>query len=206
MMSRFWCRSIQSPATSLANSALSSPRGAFMSTSSTTAFWRRLANFKRRHEPLVLALDRLAIDQQREPLLEGERGNVGLLALLLERLGHAGEPERDQALLGGMCEHCFLSFLRPPDCSIPGSGSSVVVATAADVAVPDRRGVRRRFSCVGFVEPVLQDRGDRAVGGGADVVAAPAGGLDAGRAVALAPAAGCRGRSGSPARDAASPS
>ena len=46
-ISKLWCRGIQSPATSLANSALSRPRGAFMSTSSTTADWRRLANFNR---------------------------------------------------------------------------------------------------------------------------------------------------------------
>src|SRR5436189_4766611 len=72
----------------------------------------------------------------------------------------------------------------PPDCPIPGSVPSVVVAGATDVAVPDRRGLRRRFSCVGFVEPVLQDRSDRAVGGGADVVASATGGLDPGRAVA----------------------
>ena len=94
MMSRFWCRSIHSPATSFWNSARSSPRGAFMSTSSTTAFCRRLANRKPGDEPLVVALGRLAIDQQREALLEAERGNVGLSPLLLERLRHAGEPER----------------------------------------------------------------------------------------------------------------
>ena len=49
-------------------------------------------------QPFVLALDRLAVDHEREPLLEAERGNVGLLALLLERLGHAGEPEGQQAV------------------------------------------------------------------------------------------------------------
>src|SRR5215207_1561499 len=41
---------------------------------------------------LVLPLDSLAVDHDREPLLEAKRGNVGLLALLLQRLGHAGEP------------------------------------------------------------------------------------------------------------------
>ena len=90
----------------------------------------------------------------------------GCRALLLERLGHAGEPERDQAIVGGMREH------RSPPCL------SVVVATAADVGVPDRRAVRRLLSRVGFVEPVLEDRGDRAVAGRADVVAAPAGGFE----------------------------
>ena len=82
-------------------------------------------------EPLVLALDGLAVDHQREPLLEGERGDVGLSPLLLQRLGHAGEPERDQAVVGGMREHRIFSV------------RSVVVATTADVGVPDRRAVRR---------------------------------------------------------------
>jgi hypothetical protein len=40
------------------------------------------------------------------------------------------------------------------------------------------------FACVSAIEPVLQDRGDRAVGGGADVVAAPGGRFHPGRAVA----------------------
>src|SRR5204863_4161536 len=84
----------------------------------------------------------------------------------------------------GCLSIAFLSFLRPPDCSIPGSAPSVVVAGATDVAVPDRRGLRRRFSCVGFVEPVLQDGSDGAVGGGADVVATPTCGFDPGSAVA----------------------
>jgi hypothetical protein len=53
-------------------------------------------------EPLVLALDRLAVDHEREPLLEAKRGNVGLLALLLQRFGHAGEPQRHQAVMCGM--------------------------------------------------------------------------------------------------------
>ena len=42
-----------------------------MSTSSTTAFCRRLANRNRRDQPLVLALGRLAVDEESEPLLEG---------------------------------------------------------------------------------------------------------------------------------------
>ena len=47
----------------------------------------------------------------------------------------------------------------------------------------DRWAIRRSVVCVGAIEPMLQDRLDRAVGGRADVVAAPAGGLDAGRAI-----------------------
>src|SRR3954469_23921305 len=58
---------------------------------------------------LVLPLDGLAVDHEREPLLEAKRGNVGLLALLLQRLGHAGKPEGYQAVVCGMREH-RLSF------------------------------------------------------------------------------------------------
>ena len=42
-------------------------------------------------------------------ILEREGGNVGQSSLLLERLRHAGEPERDEAAVGGMCQH-RLSF------------------------------------------------------------------------------------------------
>ena len=49
----------------------------------------------------------------------------------------------------------------------------MVVATPADVGVPDRGCVRRVRFGEGAIEPVLQDRLDRAVGGGADIVAAP---------------------------------
>src|SRR5205085_5303309 len=62
--------------------------------------------------------------------------------------------------------------------------SSVVVTIAADVAVMDGWCLRRLVVGVGAIEPVLQDRLDRAVACGADVVAASAGGFDAGRAVA----------------------
>jgi hypothetical protein len=121
------------------------------------------------YEPLVVALGGFTVDQQREALLEAERGNVWLLAQLLQRLGHAAEPERGQALLGWMFEHCSPLFSSSAGLLHPWQRPSVVVAVAADVAVPDRRGLRRRF--VGFVELVLQDRSDGAVGGGADVVA-----------------------------------
>src|SRR5271156_2809789 len=60
------------------------------------------------------------------------------------------------------------------------SGScSVVVATPADVGVPDRGRVRRTRFGEGAIETVLEDRLDRAVGGRADVVAALGRRLDA---------------------------
>jgi hypothetical protein len=61
----------------------------------------------------------------------------------------------------------------------------VVVATSADVGVPDRGRVRRVRFGEGAIEPVLQDRLDRAVGGRADIVAAPGRCLDALRSIAL---------------------
>src|SRR5262245_6041871 len=82
-----------------------------------------------------------------------------------------------------MFKHCSVSFAVTVDCCIRGK-TSVVVAGAADVAVPDRWSFRRRFSCIGLVEPVLEDRGNRAVGGGTNLVAAPAGRFHPGRAVA----------------------
>ena len=62
-----------------------------------------------RVKPLVLAFDGLAVDHHRNALLEGERDDVGLSALVLQRLGHAGEPERDELVVGGMREHIFSS-------------------------------------------------------------------------------------------------
>src|SRR3990172_5222052 len=63
--------------------------------------------------------------------------------------------------------------------------SSVVVAASTDVGVPDWRSVRRARFCKGAIEPVLQDRFDRAVGGRADVVAALSCCLDALGPIAL---------------------
>src|SRR5882672_10873617 len=82
------------------------------------------------YKPLVLALDRLAVDHEREALLEDERGNVGLLALLLQRLGHASEPQRHQAIMCGMREHRLsFGFLLTRGVLSPASSASVVVAT-----------------------------------------------------------------------------
>jgi hypothetical protein len=74
--------------------------------------------------------------------------------------------------MGGMGQHRFLLSL-------------VVVATAADVAVPDRRAFRWLPLAVGPVETMLEDRGDGAVAASADVVAAPAGGIEPLDAISL---------------------
>ena len=60
-------------------------------------------------QPFVVALGGLAVDEQSKPLLEGQGRDVGLSLLFVERLRHAGEPERDEAPVGGMCQH-HLSF------------------------------------------------------------------------------------------------
>ena len=64
-------------------------------------------------EPLVLALDRFPVDEQGEPLLEGQGSHIRLAPLLFQRLGHAGEAERDEAILRWMREHGW-SFLAGP--------------------------------------------------------------------------------------------
>src|SRR6202051_4141328 len=79
---------------------------------------------------------------------------------------------------------------RAAACGPPGgtrsSGScSVVVATPTAIGVPERGCARRVRFGEGTIEPVLQDRLDRAVCGGADIVAAPGRGLDALRSIAL---------------------
>jgi hypothetical protein len=56
-------------------------------------------------EALVLPFDDLAIDHQGETILERQGGDVGLAALLVEGLGHAGQAEGDEAIEGGMSKH-----------------------------------------------------------------------------------------------------
>jgi hypothetical protein len=74
-----------------------------------------IGKFEPGDEALGLALDGLAIDQQAEPLLEGERHDSALLALLLEGFSHAGEAKGDQPVVGGMGQHVgFLSLSCSP--------------------------------------------------------------------------------------------
>src|SRR5207248_7964952 len=96
--------------------------------------------------------------------------DVRLSPLLLQCFGHAGEPECNQAVVGGMGKHVF---------------SSVVVTSPSDVGVPDRLAFRGILLRVGLVEPMLQDRDDGAVARRADIVAAVTGGFEPLRAVAL---------------------
>ena len=111
VMSKFCLRPIQSPSTSLAKNARSMPRGARRSTSSTTAVCRSEANFRRAMSRLFSRSVASRSIMQAEPLLEGERGDIGLALLIIEGLGHAGEPEREQAFVGVVGEH-KVSFLQ----------------------------------------------------------------------------------------------
>jgi hypothetical protein len=56
-------------------------------------------------EPLAVALQRLALDQHSEPVLEAEFGGVGMASLLLKGACHAGQPKLAQAVGGGMGQH-----------------------------------------------------------------------------------------------------
>jgi hypothetical protein len=73
--------------------------------SSTTAAWRSEANLSR-----VIRRRDLTIDHEAEPLLKGERRNIGLALLVIERLGHASESQRGEAFEGVVSEHA-VSFL-----------------------------------------------------------------------------------------------
>ena len=54
----------------------------------------------------VLAQQHFAIDEQAKALLEGQFAVFASLALLLQRLKHAGELEAGQLIEGGMLKHC----------------------------------------------------------------------------------------------------
>src|SRR5262249_934887 len=62
-------------------------------------------------EPLALALDRFAVNQQTKPLLEGETFDIALPTLFLQCFGHADEPKREQPIVSGMSEHLSSSSL-----------------------------------------------------------------------------------------------
>src|ERR1700674_5046651 len=118
----------QSPVASLANSALSRPRAAFVLRSSMVAVCLRLANLSRVTSRLLSRSTASRSTRRPIPLLERERSNGGLLPLLFERFGHADETEGDQPIVCGMWKHvsflCFLFariFLRaPPFAGLPG--------------------------------------------------------------------------------------
>src|SRR5580765_6224137 len=171
MISKFWCRSIHSPAMSFWNSALSRPRGALTSISSTTAFCRSFAKRKRFTSRLFSR------------------------SVASRSTNRANRSSKASAVMSG-CRCCSSNAFAMPvspsvtrrfrvGCvSIVYLLSSVVVTIAADVAVMDRWCLGRLVVGVGAIEPMRQDRLDRAVARGADVVAASAGCFDAGRAVA----------------------
>ena len=64
-----------------------------------------LRELQQAREPTILAVDDLAIDQQREALFEGEARGRALGELLGQRGGHAVELEPVQCIEGGLDEH-----------------------------------------------------------------------------------------------------
>ena len=103
VISRFWWRSIQSPATRLGtDGAIEAARRAQVDVLDDGVLAQR-GELEPRGEALVVALGGFAVDQQPEALLERQSVEVGLSSLLLEGLGHAGQAEGDQAFVGGMC-------------------------------------------------------------------------------------------------------
>jgi hypothetical protein len=64
-------------------------------------------------ETPVLAIGGLPVDEQPEPVLEGQLGVRGALALLGEGAGHAGEVEGEELVERGTREHVVSSFSVP---------------------------------------------------------------------------------------------
>src|SRR3954453_17160977 len=164
MTSKFWCRAIHSPAMSFWNSARSRPRGALWWMSSTIADWRRLAALRRRSRRLFSGsiASRSIIMARRS-----SKGSVATSGWRRWSSSALAMPVSPSAIRRSWVGWVSIVFL-----------SSVVVATAADVAVPDRRAFRWLPLAAGPVEAMLEDRGDGAVAASADVVAAPAGGIE----------------------------
>jgi hypothetical protein len=61
------------------------------------------------HAPVV-AVGRLAFDEQPEALLERQRFDLGAVELLGQRHGHAGELQGLELIQGGMVQHWVFSF------------------------------------------------------------------------------------------------
>src|SRR4249919_1857483 len=171
---------------SLANSALSRPRGAFMSMSSTTADWRRLANFNRLTSRLfsrsIASRSTMSASRSSKP----SAARSGCWRCSSSALAMPVSPSATRrSCVGCVSIVSPFVFLLTRGVRSPASSASVVVATTTDFGVLDRRAIRRFRVDVGFVEPGLEDGRDRSVGGRADIVAALACRLDAGGAVGL---------------------
>src|SRR6202521_3307704 len=151
-----------------------------MSASSTTADCRRFANFNRLTSFLfsrsMASRSTMSASRSSKP----STAMSSCLRCSSSALAMPVSPRATRRSYVGCVSIIFpFVFVFTRRVLSPASIASVVVATTTDVGVPDRRAVRRFRVGVSFVETVLQDRLDRAVGGCADVVAAPARCLDA---------------------------
>ena len=95
---------------------------------------RRVAQSGELHEPrdsLVVANRLFPVEQQREPLVKGQRGEIGYAALFIERGGHAREFERAQG-----CERLFDQQGASVRVSASGRDASTTVVSWSSSAAP----------------------------------------------------------------------
>ena len=145
------------------------------SSSSISGRELQLGGLQQALEAPVVPGEELAVDEQPEALLEGELGVVGLLALFGDPWAIACKRRVCSPSMVVLVQH-GLSFL------------SSVVVRPAHVAVAGMGTAGWHLGEGLGVEVVLEDRGDTAIGVGAQVQCPGTGGLDAGGAVALAEA------------------
>src|SRR6202166_3504657 len=164
-MSRFSLRSIQSPLTSLANTARSISRGVRKSTSSTHALWRSAANLRRVVRRLVSrsAASRSTSSPTRSS--NGRASRSGDRRCSSKALAIPVKP----SVISRSWVGCVSNW------SLPGS---VEIALTADVAVAQGLVVGRLVE-ESAIEAALEDRTDRGDGASLDQDGASAGGIDA---------------------------
>jgi hypothetical protein len=117
----------------------------------------------RRQAP-VAAVSELTIEQQTEPFGMRQLRRRGVGFELTKGLSHTGEAELVQLFKRRVAEHGTLLL---------------VIPRAADVGMQDRGAVASGCWRIGAVEPVFEDRADRAVAERADRDRPGAGGLQA---------------------------
>src|SRR5262245_36126466 len=124
------------------------------------------------YKPIALALNCFAIDEQAQPLLEGEALDIALASLFLECFRHAGEPKHEQPIVGGMSEHFSSSSLvGPPVCGRAPRMRAVFRRARSDVLRGSRGGMHARTlstesrtSRIGLITLDAKQTGERKAG------------------------------------------